>query len=263
MKKTNLYIFIVVSICLLVSNSAGAQSRHKYTGDPFISDCSPNNGKRAMIVEIHKQQHQAVLEVLIELTGNQEDALEKKLAYKPIWAVIDDFNIDFATFHSKMEEREYSFLEQAVHDGKLSQSQVDRIKLHRENKPKVGFPAFERGFTKHFPPHSCGGPGRNNEKADFIRSLGEKMFQAAIAEITVLSKQQEATIKEKLDYKPLWAVLDEYSVDFEQFQAVMKNTFRSFINQAVENETITEGQGNRIAERMARTFGYKRKGFPF
>ncbi|MBU2512297.1 hypothetical protein KJ966_13250 [bacterium] len=262
MKKMSLSTIIIVGFSFIIFNSATAQPGHKLTGGASFPDCEMGNRIKPPRIEISKLLHQAVLDILVELTESKEVILEKKLTHKPLWAVIDEFKVDFETFHLRMKEKENEILQKAVTDETLTQAQADHFKQRLKKLPTPGFPAFNKGMRKPFPPESHDQDLRC-EKAEFFKSLREKMFQATIEEIAVLAKQQEETIEKKLKYKPLWAVLDEYSIEFEQLQTVLNGKLRSFIDQAVADNTLTEAQANRIAERMDQPFGHRPKGYPF
>ena len=80
--------------------------------------------------------------------------------------------------------------------------------------------------------------------------LGEERRKARIAVLAELSGQSEKTINEKLEYKPTWAVLDEYQVDFKTYQGKMQERTRKIISQAAADGKIDEAQKNFMLERM-------------
>lgn len=93
------------------------------------------------------------------------------------------------------------------------------------------------------------------------RVLAEEMYNARIEVLSQLSGRSQADVKAKLDYKPMWAVLDEFKVDFPTFQTKMHEKAKAVVTKAVADGKITKVQGDYMLERMANGPGMGRGGF--
>lgn len=255
MKRSSRIAAICIGMSVLFCSSITAGPRHGLMKVSGEGDYSCERRAKPPHVEMHEQHLEAVVEVLVELTEKQADVIENKLAYKPLWAVIDEFKVDFQTFQARLEEKHADLLSQAVNDGKLTQSQADKIKRYKENSSKVGPSPFVGKFGKRRRFHPCS-PRDTGSKQEMMKSLKKNMHQAAIDEIVANTKAQENAVAEKLNYKPVWAVADEYGIDLQQFHTNMKERLQSFVDQAVADGTITEAQGMRIIKRMDRQSGF-------
>ena len=85
------------------------------------------------------------------------------------------------------------------------------------------------------------------------RALGEERFQAQVTVLAELSSQSEETIKEKLEYKPTWAVLDEYKIDFKTYRSKMQEKMREVITSTAADGKIDDTQKNFMLERLDST----------
>ena len=77
-------------------------------------------------------------ETLAELSGQSQDTIKEKLAYKPVWAVLDEYKIDFQTYQSKMRNKAEEILDKAVADGKISNDRKSFMLERMGNGPKFG-----------------------------------------------------------------------------------------------------------------------------
>ena len=77
----------------------------------------------------------ARIETLVELSGKSKETIEEKLEYKPMWAVLDEYGVDFKIFRDKMKEKAQSILDKAVADGKISDAQKSAMLERMENAP--------------------------------------------------------------------------------------------------------------------------------
>ena len=107
------------------------------------------------------------------------------------------------------------------------------------------------------------GPGVNQKGAGPGAFMGEEMYNARVSILAELAGQSEDTIKSKLDYKPTWAVIDEYKVDYKAFQAKMQEKRTAVVKQAVADGKITQAQADFMIERMNQAPGQRRGGRGF
>ena len=112
--------------------------------------------------------------------------------------------------------------------------------------------ALARGWGK--------GPGMNKRGGGPGAFMGEEMYTARISILAELSGQSEDTIKSKLDYKPTWAVIDEYKIDYKAFQVKMQEKRTAVVKQAVADGKITQAQADFMNERMNQGPGKSRRG---
>ena len=115
--------------------------------------------------------------------------------------------------------------------------------------------AMARGWGK--------GPGFNQRGAGPGSFMREEMYNARVNILAELSGQSEDTIKSKLDYKPTWAVIDEYKIDYKVFQTKMQEKRTVVIKQAVTDGKITQAQADFMTERMNQAPGQRRGGRGF
>ncbi len=97
------------------------------------------------------------------------------------------------------------------------------------------------------------GPGYSqNRQAGYGpgRVLRGEMYNARVEVLAELSDLSQEDIKAKLQYKPMWAVLDEAKVDFPTFQKKMHEKAKTIVTQAVADGKITQVQGDYMLERM-------------
>lgn len=90
--------------------------------------------------------------------------------------------------------------------------------------------------------------------------LRTEMFNARIAVLAELSEQSVETIKSKLEYKPLWSVIDEYKIDYNVYKTKMKAKAEVLIQKRVDAGTITQVQADFMKERMDQGRGFQRRG---
>ena len=107
------------------------------------------------------------------------------------------------------------------------------------------------------------GPGKFQRGGGPGAFMGEEMYNARISILAELAGQSEDTIKAKLDYKPTWAVIDEYKIDFKVFHTKMQEKRSVVIKQAVADGKITQAQADFMIERMNQAPGQRRGGRGF
>ncbi len=85
------------------------------------------------------------IEAIVEVTEQSSETIKAKLKNKPVWAVLDEFKVDFATFQAKMHEKVGALIQQAVADGKITQEQADFMAERRKDGPRQGWGGRGRG----------------------------------------------------------------------------------------------------------------------
>ncbi|MBT4641888.1 MAG: hypothetical protein HOC09_23975 [Deltaproteobacteria bacterium] len=97
------------------------------------------------------------VEVLAEVTGQSESTIKAKLDNKPVWAVLDEYKVEFSVFQNKMTEKRSTAIKQAVSDEKITQAQADFMIKRMEQNPRGfrGGHGHEKGHGRGF-----GGNGR-------------------------------------------------------------------------------------------------------
>ncbi len=70
----------------------------------------------------------ACVEVLAELSDQSTETIKSKLEYKPLWAVIDEFKVDYKVYKTKMDAKAKELVQKLVDDGKMTQTQADFMK---------------------------------------------------------------------------------------------------------------------------------------
>lgn len=107
--------------------------------------------------------------------------------------------------------------------------------------------AFARGCCgKGGPGYSQSGP-KGYGPGHVLR---EEMYNARVEVLAELSELSQDDIKAKLEYKPMWAVIDEAKVDYPTFRKKMQEKAKSVLSQAVTDGKITQAQADFMQERM-------------
>ncbi|MBU3915198.1 YckD family protein [bacterium] len=91
------------------------------------------------------EMYQARIDILAELTGQSGETIKAKLLNKPMWAVLDEYKVDFATFQSKMHEKVLLVVKKAAEEGKITQEQADLMTQRMSDGPGQGFSGRGRG----------------------------------------------------------------------------------------------------------------------
>ncbi len=143
MKKFKL-IFLSVVIGLSIMTVGTAYGYGYGKGCPGMRICTPENIDEDPRCELRLRMRTASLDILVELSRQTRETIEKKLEYKPIWAIIDEYKVDFDVFKTKMKEKEIEIIKQVLADGKITQYQADRMmkRIDRDKRfmePKGGF----------------------------------------------------------------------------------------------------------------------------
>ncbi len=115
-------VITVVSLGLMVSGLVVAQGRGWQNG--------PRNGQQNATRPGHAlrtEMFQARIDVLAELTQQSKEEIQSKLRYKPMWAILDEFKINYSTFHQKLQDKIESTLKLAVEEGKITQDNADAM----------------------------------------------------------------------------------------------------------------------------------------
>lgn len=137
----------VTGLILATSGSVMAQG-WKHGGDPAVSQ--PRGARMGSF--IRDEMRQTRVAVLAEVTGQTEATIEAKLRNKPVWAVLDEYKVEFSTFQAKMQEKHVAAIEKAVAEGKITKAQGDFM-LERMKDAPHGFAGkggrgFEGGFAR-------------------------------------------------------------------------------------------------------------------
>ncbi|MBT4288353.1 MAG: hypothetical protein HOD92_13580 [Deltaproteobacteria bacterium] len=85
---------------------------------------------------LRQEMFQARLDVLAELAGSSADEMSSKLGYKPMWAVLDEYKVDFKIFQTKMHEKAIEVVNKAAENGKITAEQKDLMLNQMENGPQ-------------------------------------------------------------------------------------------------------------------------------
>ncbi|MBU2511042.1 hypothetical protein KJ966_06880 [bacterium] len=100
---------------------------------------------------LRSEMFEARIEVLAELAGQSKEDIRAKIQYKPMWAVLDDYKVDYSDFQSKMHDKTSNVVKQAVADGKITQDQADVMLKRMEDGPfgpRSGMRGQGRGYGK-------------------------------------------------------------------------------------------------------------------
>ncbi|MFH2129164.1 MAG: DUF2680 domain-containing protein [bacterium] len=87
----------------------------------------------------------ARIELLTEMTEQSQETIKAKLRYKPMWAVLDEYKVDYVAFNNKMAEKRTGIINKAVADGKISQDQADFMLQRAEGGMQSGNPGWQKG----------------------------------------------------------------------------------------------------------------------
>ena len=104
--------------------------------------------------------------------------------------------------------------------------------------------------------YGCGGKGGPGYSQRGPKGYGpghvlrEEMYNARVEVLAELSELSQDEIKAKLEYKPMWAVIDEAKVDYQTFQKKMQEKAKSVLSQAVADGKITQAQADFMQERI-------------
>ncbi len=105
---------------------------------------------------LRDELRQAKVEVLSEMSGQTVDELNGILAYKPLWAVLDEYKVDFSEFREKMHETHVALVEKAAADGKITETEktqvLEQMALNQSQQGSFGSRGFGKG-SGHRSPH--------------------------------------------------------------------------------------------------------------
>jgi len=144
-------IFVTAIIGMLIGTSGIALAQGWGKGSGFSKQGSRGNGsfmRNAML--------DSRVEVLAEVTGQSEATIKAKLENKPVWAVLDEYKVEFSVFQTKMIEKRSTAVNQAVSDGKITQAQADFMIERMGQNPRGFRGGHGRGHGRGF-----GGNGQN------------------------------------------------------------------------------------------------------
>ena len=133
MKRFNkIVVAMFVSISLLISSAALAYGWGGGKGPGYSQNRQGGQGPGRVLRE---EMYNARVEVLAELSDLSQDEVKAKLQYKPMWAVLDEAKVDYATYQKKMHEKAKTVVTQAVADGKITKVQGDYMLERMERGP--------------------------------------------------------------------------------------------------------------------------------
>lgn len=86
------------------------------------------------------------IQALAEVTGQSEATITGKLQNKPVWAVLDEYKVPYATFQARFHDKLKVQINAAVSDGKITQAQADAmIQRMDQRSGGVGYGGRGRG----------------------------------------------------------------------------------------------------------------------
>ncbi len=140
----------LISVSLVSTSVVFAQGwgGRNYNKTPRYAQQQVNPGPGRVL---GSEMFEARIDVLAELTGQSKDDVKAKVQYKPMWAILDEYKVDYSEFQSKMHEKAGSIVKQAVVDDKITQEQADVMLKRMEDgpySPRAGMRGQGRGFGK-------------------------------------------------------------------------------------------------------------------
>jgi len=129
---------IFVSTLLILGLISGSLAFAKGMGNKGGKSWQQNQNQRAYGPGflLRQEMFQARVDVLAELAGSSADEISSKLEYKPMWAVLDEFKVDFKTFQTKMHEKAIEVVNKAAESGKITAEQKDVMLNQMKNGPQ-------------------------------------------------------------------------------------------------------------------------------
>jgi len=109
----------------------------------------------------------------------------------------------------------------------------------------------------------AGGNGWNQQAFDNRQAFRTEMYNARVQLLASVTDESPETIKAKLRYKPMWAILDEYKVDYAGFSKQMAAKRTEVIKKAVADGKITQEHADFMLERNADEMGPGPRGHGF
>ncbi len=152
----------LVSVSLLASSIVVAQGWGRQSsnrGQGYNQQASIAGPGRVL----RNEMFDARIDILSSMSGQSTDVIKSKMQYKPVWAVIDEYKLDFKVFQAQMHEKAQDLVKQAVLDGKLTQDQGDAMLKRMEDGPhgpRLGMKNGGRGYGK--------GQGRGMNGKNFL-----------------------------------------------------------------------------------------------
>ncbi len=137
-------IFSITTIASGISfaQNWGGPGKGMRGGGPGYNQQGPGPGPI-----LRTEMFNARINILADMTDQSPDAIKAKLRYKPMWAVLDEYKVDYVKFDEQMTEKRAEIIKQAVTDGKLTQEHADFM-LQR-SQSGMGFgkggPGMRRG----------------------------------------------------------------------------------------------------------------------
>ena len=141
----NIFMSVLLILGLVSGSFAFAQNFGKRSGG---GNRWQQNQSQRDFGPFRQEMFQARLDVLAELSGSSMDEINSKLGYKPMWAILDEYKVDFKVFQTKMHEKAIEMVKKAAESGKLTTDQKD-IMLDRMQSGPQQNGMGRGGFGKH------------------------------------------------------------------------------------------------------------------
>jgi len=102
--------------------------------------------KRSAVGQVMRTEMAEVrTSILAEMTDQSVEDIKAKLRYKPMWAVLDEYKVDYTAFNKKMIEKRTEIIKQAVSDGKITQERADFMLERAESGMGKGQGGYGKG----------------------------------------------------------------------------------------------------------------------
>lgn len=143
---TSLFLIIAVFISGLAFSQGYGQRMGKRGGGYGYAQSFPDRGPI-----LRTEMFNARIAILAEMTGQSTDAIQSKLRYKPMWALMDEYKVDYESFSEKVIAKRIDIIKQAVSDGRISQQRADFMLQRAEDGfvPGKGGPGMRAGHRGH------------------------------------------------------------------------------------------------------------------
>jgi hypothetical protein len=143
-KMKKVLVAAVIGLSLTTSGIAFAQSWGRHAGSGYSESqrsARPGGFMREDMVQVR-------IAALAEVTGQSEDTIQARLQNKPVWAVLDEFKVEFSAYQVKLQEKRAVAVRQAVTDGKITQAQADYMLARMAQAPEGAAGSRGRGSKR-------------------------------------------------------------------------------------------------------------------
>lgn len=143
-----LVVALITGISLMASGMVMAQGRGMGRNWNSAPADAQGNFQRGPGYTLRSDMYEARIDVLAELSGKSRDEVLSKLRYKPMWAVLDEYGVNFDTYQKRVHEKAKGIVNQAVQEGKITQAQADFMLERMSEGPRAGAGGPGRGYGK-------------------------------------------------------------------------------------------------------------------